>query len=207
MVVTSPSLKVIDVYDLIYSASAYPDVIPVDEPSKKQDDPRKKKEVINFDEQLEECESYQDVFDLVKKGVKKVIRRWRVGLMLALEDLPLKIGAYHIVGSNWIIINRRLLEIVQHSKIKKEVNSYLFLILMHEYLHSLGLTDEREVRSLTYRIAQELFGNKHPITYMALKGPAVQLGEADMRYATSFKELRDPELIPDFERTSRSYIS
>ena len=126
--------------------------------------------------------------------------------MLVLDDLPLQIGAYHVVGSNSIIMNRRLLEAVQRSSgTKKDVNSFLFLILMHEYLHSLGLVDEKEVRNLTYGIAAELFGEEHQVTRMALKGPATYIEKIE--HEVNFKTLREPELIPDLERTSRSYIS
>jgi hypothetical protein len=182
------------------------DQIKIDRLSQQENKPRKKESPKTIDEYLEKCENYSDVFKLVKKSVKRTINRWRVGLMLVLDDLPLQIGAYHVVGSNSIIINRRLLEAVQRSsKARKEVNSYLFLVLMHEYLHSLGFIDEKEVRGLAYQIAAELLGEEHPVTHMALKGPLTHIER--MEQETYLEQQREPELIPDFERTSRSYIS
>jgi hypothetical protein len=171
-----------------------------------QGEPIKRTDDKAFDKLLEDCKGYPEVFNLVKKGVKKVLNRWRVGLMLILDDLPLHIGAYHVVGSNSIILNRRLLEIVhQHSSSRKEVNSYLFIILMHEYLHTLGLTDEGEVRRLVYRVTVELLGEDHPAADMAMRGPIPYLEK--VRREAEPKQLKGPELIPDFEGTTRSYIS
>lgn len=169
-------------------------------------EPVKGTAVKTFEKLLEDCEGYTEVFNLVKKAVKKTLNRWRVGLMLILDDLPLHIGAYHVVGSNAIILNRRLLEIVhQHSSSRKEVNSYLFTILMHEYLHTLGLTDEGEVRRLVYRVTAELLGEDHPAADMAMRGPIPYLKKA--RGESKPTELKGPELIPDLEGTARSYIS
>lgn len=171
-----------------------------------QGEPAKRTTGKTFDELLEDCKGYTDVFNLVKKAVKKALNRWRVGLMLILDDLPLHIGAYHVVGSNAIILNRRLLEIVhQHSSSRKELNSYLFIILMHEYLHTLGLTDEGEVRRLVYRVTAELFGEDHPAADMAMRGPVPYLEKVGDE--SKPRELKGPELIPDFEGTTRSYIS
>jgi hypothetical protein len=171
-----------------------------------QGEPVKRMDDKAFDKLLEDCKGYPEVFNLVKKGVKKALNRWRVGLMLILDDLPLHIGAYHVVGSNAIILNRRLLEIVhQHSSSRKEVNSYLFIILMHEYLHTLGLTDEGEVRRLVYRVTVELLGEDHPAADMAMRGPIPYLEK--VRREAEQKQLKGPELIPDFEGTTRSYIS
>ncbi len=125
--------------------------------------------------------------------------------MLILDDLPLNVGAYHVVGSNAIIVNRRVLEVVkQRSKNREEVNSYLFVVLMHEYLHSLGLTDEAEVRSLVRRITVEMLGEEHPAVAMAVEGPSPYLEKVEVEVKPT--ELRGPEIIPDLEDTTRFYI-
>ena len=74
---------------------------------------------------------------------------------------------------------------------------------MHEYLHSLGFTDERRVRHLTYRVCQENFGKTHPTVEAALTGPWANLSEED--YEELGPEL-DLELIRDFERIDSGYI-
>jgi len=98
---------------------------------------------LDYSMELDKCEDFSDVFELVKKAVKDVLGRWRVGLMLVLADLPINIGAYHSLGSNSIVVNRKILEAVKDSiKSKRKLNSWIFLVLLHEYLHSLGYVDE-----------------------------------------------------------------
>ncbi|MFC1803855.1 hypothetical protein ACFL0D_07830 [Thermoproteota archaeon] len=123
----------------------------------------------------------------------------RVGLMLFLGNLPIRVGAFHPMGTNDIVINRRLLGSVLSLKQKSNV----FAILVHEYLHSLGYLDERRVRRLTYRICQENFGKNHPTVEAALTGPWAELTDKD------FQEI-EPELnlemVKDFERIEGDYI-
>ena len=58
--------------------------------------------------------------------------------MLLLADLPLRLGAFHGVGTNSIVMNRTLLDrIVKSGHSRLEVNSFIYSILLHEYLHSL----------------------------------------------------------------------
>lgn len=72
--------------------------------------------------------------------------------MLGLVNLGMKkgyfIGAFHPVGSNIIVMNKSPLKIAMENTEKKIYNSYCFLLLLHEYLHSLGYLDEEKVREL-----------------------------------------------------------
>lgn len=159
----------------------------------------------SFKEQLEKCKDYGDIFDLVKKAVKKTIGRERVGLMLYLGNLPLHVGAFHQLGSNGIVINKRLLNLMfKSAKSITEVNSFIFTLLIHEYLHSLGYVDEHQVRRLVYEISREVFGTDHPATQMALHPPLPRIPPSEMQPGKRDIEL---ELIKDFERSNQSYIS
>ena len=82
--------------------------------------------------------------------------------MLYLADLPKGVGALHQMGSNAIIVNRKALDHVVASRIKQEVNAFMYSMLLHEYLHSLGYMDEFEVRRLTYEVSKFLVKSIRP---------------------------------------------
>lgn len=151
--------------------------------------------------ELEGAKGYGDIFALVKKAVKRSLGEHRVGLMLYLGNLPLGVGAFHPLGTNDIVLNRRLLRAVTSELEKK---AYVFSILLHEYLHSLGYADEEEVRGLTYRVCVENFGNEHAVVEAAIAGPWVNLRPEDLEEMEGGLDL---ELIRDFERIDIDYIS
>jgi hypothetical protein len=92
--------------------------------------------------------------------------------MLFLADLPYAVGAYHQVGTNNIVMNRALLDhVLETSEASRQANSFIYSILTHEYLHSLGYINEEEARELTYRISKETFGEGHLATKMAASNP------------------------------------
>lgn len=126
--------------------------------------------------------------------------------MLYLARLPSHIGAYHAIGTNGIVMNRTTLDVITHSaRSLREINSYVYSILLHEYLHALGYADEREVRKLVYDVSLDAFGPEHPATQIASKGPSAFLtGPA---FDNSPNKAPDVEVIPDLERSSQRYIS
>lgn len=126
---------------------------------------------ISIIERLHECKSISCIFNLVKEGVRKVLGLSRGGIILALQRLPPKIFAYHVRGSNLIVINEEILSKIYNVLRQEDVNAYLFYILLHEYLHALGYINEREVRKMTILVCRTLLGEKHLATLMALYGP------------------------------------
>lgn len=157
-----------------------------------------------FIEGLEKCGSYRDIFDLVKKAVKRTLGLHRVGLLLYLSNLPPHIGAYYQVGSNGIVLNKMLINILSKSFMSKtEFNSLVFSLLLHEYLHSLGFLDERKVRELVYEVSVKTFGAGHPTVKMALDPPKLNIP------FSGFKEYGggDLEIVKDFERMEHQYIA
>ncbi len=111
---------------------------------------------------------FDGVFILVKKAVKVVTGRERSGLGLAMSNLPVTVGAYWQVGGNYIVMNEILLhEMSKIARDNREFNSFVFMILAHEYLHSVGYIDERNAREMTRKVAEAAFGRDHPAYLMS----------------------------------------
>lgn len=156
--------------------------------------------------QLDRSQNFREVFTLVKKSVKDALNHERTGLLLYLRDMPLKVGAYHQLGTNGIILNRVLLEqVIQTTASLIEVNAFIYYILLHEYLHTLGYIDERRVRELTYVVAEETFGPTHVATKMAVEGPWSFI-KINPFYMPRSHE-RGIEIVREFEDPSSKYIS
>jgi hypothetical protein len=157
-------------------------------------------------ERLDASHDFSDVFELVKKSAEHALGRRRAGLMLYLAKLPRQIGAYHTMGTNGIVMNRTTLDMVTHgARSLREINSYVYSILLHEYLHALGYVEERDVRRLVYDVSLQTFGPDHPATQIASKGPSAMFPEISLHEMPT--ETPDVEVIPDLERNSRRYIS
>ena len=154
-----------------------------------------------LNKELDRAKSYGDIFSLVKKAVKNTLQEHRVGLMLYLGNLPMNVGAFHPMGTNDIVLNRRLLKVASQTEYKWKV--YAFSILLHEYLHSLGYVDEKQVRGLTYKVCMINFGSEHPVTKAALTGPWKNLRQEDFEI---LEEGLDLERVQDFERIESGYI-
>jgi len=158
---------------------------------------------LNYVKRLDQSRDFGDIFALVKKAVKETLAEARVGLMLVLADLPTQVGAFHEVGSNAIVLNRKLLNaVVKSGKSFREINSYIFTILLHEYLHSLGHLDEREVRELSFQLTKRNLGENHPATEFTVKG----LADRKIGQFLEGDKAELPQIIPDIERTAQSYI-
>lgn len=169
--------------------------------------------LTRFPIELNQSENFGDIFEVVKKSVKVSLHKERAGLMLVLADLPIALGAYHGVGSNSIVMNRALLDrIVAAGHPQSHVNAFVYSILLHEYLHSLGVLDESKVRQLVYEVSNETFGPDHPATNIAAKGPWSLLrraGSVEAPYSLDADPEdtgRNPELVADFDRSHRTYI-
>lgn len=148
---------------------------------------------------------YDALFGLVKNSVRNAIGKERVGLGLALADLPNVLGAFWEVGGNYIVLNENLVRAMKVSgKSDEEFNSFVFVILMHEYIHSLGYVDEAETREMTMRICTSIFQPGHP---------AFTLGNSDPWEVYPFLKFLprsgDPNLkfVSKFDSDSTSYIA
>lgn len=118
---------------------------------------------------IAKASNYDDLFETVKRVVESEMGRHRAGLALVLTDMPNTVGAYHPVGSNAIVLNRALVNALKTVvKDKDEVNSFVFMVLMHEYLHSLGYLDELSVRRKCQAICKSALGQEHMTVKMAI---------------------------------------
>ena len=113
---------------------------------------------------------FNEIFEFVKIAVEAKFKMHRAGISLVLQGLPTTLGAYHILGSNMIIINRRILAMIKARKLL-EYNSYLFIVLGHEYLHSFSIVSELEVRRMIFSLCLSMFGEDHIVSIMARYGP------------------------------------
>jgi hypothetical protein len=78
------------------------------------------------------------------------------------------------------------------------------MVLTHEYLHSLGILDELEVRNMTYRLLSSLVGEHHMATKMARYQPWDLFPELSLFDDNSFEQKF--EIIKNFDRTTQTYI-
>jgi hypothetical protein len=148
---------------------------------------------------------FNEVFELVKSTVLKKFDLHRAGLSLILQIMPSNLGAYHILGSNIIVLNKFVLGIIkQLSKSSEDYNSYLYMVLAHEYLHSFGIIDENAVRQMTYDLCRSLFGDSHISTLMAKDNPSSIFPELKNMINHAF--YKQFEIIQDFDGSSFSYI-
>ncbi len=119
-------------------------------------------------ERLARTDDFDGIFRIVRAVVQHELGRERPGLGLALSNLPPALGAYWPVTGNLIVLNEGLVATMRRAAENPlEANSFIYVILAHEYLHALGYLDERAVRRVTARVTRAAFGPTHPATRMA----------------------------------------
>ena len=161
--------------------------------------------ILEYCTDLDEAKDYNEIWKIVKKTVKQTLREHRSGMMLFLDDLSLGLGAYYPVGTNNIVLNRRLLEIAKTMiKSKQKINAFTFSLLIHEYLHAIGHLKEKEVQGLIYRVCQECFGQNHIVTELAKKNPWIIFNKTLINNISSCKA--PIEVVKDFEKNNHNYI-
>ncbi len=154
---------------------------------------------------LAHAEDFDAIFEMVKAATERSLGMHRAGLTLVLGDIPNNVGAYHQMGSNAIVMNRNLLRIVQKlSNSKARVNSYLFMILLHEYLHTLGFESDRQVRDLSRQISKGFFGGRHLASDMAIM-PLDRFFPDLPKFAT-LRDKGEYETVRRFDSSSTPYI-
>ena len=121
-----------------------------------------------FAKSLEQPADYDAIYRVVRGAVRQVLGVERPGLGLGLSNLPPYVGAYWQVTGNLIVLNEGLVQAMRANATSPlEYNSFVYVILAHEYLHSLGYLDEGAVRRVTARVTRAAFGPDHPATRMA----------------------------------------
>jgi hypothetical protein len=155
---------------------------------------------------LASAEGFDEVFELVKKAVDQVLGVHRAGLSLVLGDIPNQVGAYHEMGSNAIVMNRNIMKIVWRSTDSKRTrNAYTFMILLHEYLHTLGFADDGQVRDLSRKITETYMGEGHIAGEMAVS-PLDKFFPEISEFAM-FRDNGSFETVRKFDTSSTSDIA
>lgn len=161
--------------------------------------------VDKFRARLDTARSYGEVWLIVKDTVEFSLGKRRGSMMLFLDDLPLQLGAYYPVGTNNIVLNRGLIEIVEASiSAKRVVNALVYNLLLHEYLHALGELVENRVRGQVIDVARVCFGDEHVATLIARKTPWVLLQKLSLRAVNAPKRVM--EIVKDFEKTGKYVV-
>lgn len=148
---------------------------------------------------------FGETFELVKSAVLQKFSMHRAGLSLVLQTMPSNLGAYHILGSNIIVMNSYLLKAIRGvAASTDEYNSYVFMVLAHEYLHSLGIVDENAVRQMTFELCNWMLGGDHAATRMSREDPSSLYPQLRSLMQATFSQ--DFQLVGNFDRTNQTYI-
>jgi hypothetical protein len=155
-----------------------------------------------------------DIFEQVKNDVKRVYRRHRAGLSLGLVDMGMYrggfIGGMFFSPGTDIVMNKTPLKIILEEQPYEVVWAYTYHILLHEYIHSLGVLDEEKCRVVTLKITEAMFKEAdHPAIVLAKVGIGAYFPKLHLIYAPP--ELQPDgisiEYISDFDKESQTYFS
>ena len=164
---------------------------------------------IDYKTRLEEAKSLADIFEVVKSLVLNRIGKSRGGLMLGMADLGNHpqgfFGGFFTVCSNVIVLNKIPLQRISETR-PELYKPYVFHILLHEYIHSLGYLDESMVKSKVHQITREALGEEHLATQIAAntEGFIKHLAYPDIAWKPDDAGI---ELVKGFDRSSVSYIA
>jgi hypothetical protein len=158
-----------------------------------------------FSKTLDKAKNYAEVWKIVKETAEFAIGKRRDSMMLFLDDLPLQLGAYYPVGTNNIVLNRTLVEIVEASiSDKPTVNALIYNLLLHEYLHALGDLSETGVKQQVVEVAKKSFDEQHIANVIACKSPWVLFKDIPLGRFNAPKRLM--EIVRDFEKTGKYIV-
>jgi len=125
---------------------------------------------MELDKKITSAKSISDIFEIVKSAVFEYLGAEQAGLMVGVSDLGSFnngfIGAFYSLNSNMIIINKRpLARLLQTNP--SLYNYYLFHVMLHEYVHSIGSYDEQITRQLVHEISRHYFRENHVVTKLS----------------------------------------
>lgn len=159
-------------------------------------------------------EEMPEIFEKVKKDVRKVLGIHRAGLSLGLVEMGMFrggfIGGMHFYPGTEIVMNKSPLKIILESQPHEIIRAYTYHILLHEYIHSLGIIDEYQCKEITLRVTEEIFKEAdHPTMILAKYGIGAFIPNLTVLY---MPPERKPDGIPieyvyGFDRESQTYFS
>ncbi len=166
------------------------------------------KKRASFHSRLDSSKTHADIFEVVKAAVWENQRASRGGLMLGIANLGNHpqgfLGAFYPVGTNVIVMNKIPLERIKETR-PELYKPYIFHVLLHEYLHTLGYLNEDGVRQMVIEITRNMFGEEHLATIIALEPNRFfkNLVYPDMAWQPDDTKM---ELVGNFDRGCTSYI-
>jgi hypothetical protein len=165
----------------------------------------KKERQEDLARRVDRAQNFDEIFELVKRVVEEELGEHRAGLSLVLANMPTTVGAYHPVGANILVANKPLINGLQVvTKNPKEINAFVFMILLHEYLHSLGYLDEAEVRRVSQKVASSALGATHPTVKLASANWLELYPQLQSLSQQPFS--KEFEVVQKFDSSSTSYI-
>lgn len=155
-----------------------------------------------------------DIFEKVRKDVRKVTGRHRAGLSLGLVEMGMQqggfIGGMHFPPGTDIVMNRTPLKVLLEQTSEDIVWAYTYHILLHEYIHSLGIYDEEQCRAVTLNITEKIYDDlSHPALVLAKRGIGAYFPDLHLIYMPpeSRPDGITIEYISGFDRQSYDYYS
>lgn len=142
---------------------------------------------------LNQARNVKEVFELVKHVVIDTFAIKKDKLVIAAGNLEadsnLILGGFYSPQDNAIVLNKNILKNIKNQN-PRIYNSYLFHVLLHEYLHSIGFRDELETRKLAFLISNKHLGFQHDATQIALN-PGAYLRNLITNQTSGFDEMYD----------------
>lgn len=165
---------------------------------------------MDYEKEIKKAKTFADTFEIVKEMVMKFFGVEQAGLMVGVTDLGTHgqgfVGAFYSLGSNMIIINKKPLARIMQTN-PSLYNYYLFHIMLHEYIHSIGSYDEVQTRQMVYEISNHYFGIDHQLTQLASN---IEKFIPDLTYPGSgFQPPEDIniEFVTGIDRKNTNYIN
>ncbi|HXZ23409.1 MAG TPA: hypothetical protein VEH08_01605 [Methanomassiliicoccales archaeon] len=162
-----------------------------------------------FPSKLEKAKTIADVYEVVKDAVHACEGWSRAGLMLGLAELGSDadsvVGGLHPLGSNIIILNKMPMRRVKEAR-PELLKPYLFHVLLHEYLHTIGIVEEELTQERVKEISLRLFGPEHLVTKLA-EDITQFLPFIRYPFELPLPEGTEIELVEDFDRSSADYFA
>ena len=165
---------------------------------------------MDYEAKIKKANTFADIFEIVKDMVREFLGADQAGLMVGVSDLGSFsngfVGAFYSLDANMIIINKKpLARILQTNP--KLYNYYLFHVILHEYVHSIGSYDESVTRQLVLEVSRHYFGDNHIATQLASN---IEKFMPNLAYPSSgFQPPQDIsiEFVKGIDRKNTNYIN
>ena len=127
------------------------------------------------------------IFESVREDVRRILGRHRAGLSLGLIEMGMSprgfIGGMHFYPGTEIVMNTSPLKEILATQEDEVIWAYTYHILLHEYIHSLGVLDEWKCKTITLNITEKVFKNKnHPALILAKIGIGAYFPNWQLQY-------------------------